>query len=119
MGTPHVHRRNGSSRQHILRLRHNGHLRPNRHQDLQLVGDVVGRQDSLHRADDVRRAVAAHALVRGDVSDEQWQRWAPLVGMETIFELTTLVGYYSTLALQLRAFRVDEQDQDEQDETDR
>jgi 4-carboxymuconolactone decarboxylase len=46
------------------------------------------------------------ALLRGDVADEEWARWAPVLGERTVFELTTLVGYYATLALQLRVFRV-------------
>jgi hypothetical protein len=29
-----------------------------------------------------------------------------VLGADGLFELTTLVGYYSTLALQLRVFRV-------------
>ncbi len=44
------------------------------------------------------------ALANGDLDDEQW---AVDLERSTIFELTTLVGYYSTLALQLRVFRVD------------
>ena len=47
------------------------------------------------------------ALLRGDLSDDEWARWADRVGAPAIFELSTLVGYYSTLALQLRIFRVD------------
>ena len=46
-------------------------------------------------------------LVEGDVDDEAWATWAPVVGDGTIFELTTLVGYYATVALQMRVFRVD------------
>jgi len=48
----------------------------------------------------------ARALAAGDVSDDEWAAWGPLVGERTVFELTTLVGYYATLALQLRVFRV-------------
>ncbi len=61
-------------------------------------------------ADEHERA-AAHlvfAMARGDVSDEEWQRWGSVVGDSTAVELSTLVGYYATLALQLRVFRVDE-----------
>jgi 4-carboxymuconolactone decarboxylase len=46
-------------------------------------------------------------MTQGDVDDTQWQEWAPLAGHVTVFELTTLVGYYTTLALQMRVFRVD------------
>jgi len=47
------------------------------------------------------------ALLRGDVSDAEWERSATRIGEAAVFELTTLVGYYATLALQLRVFRVD------------
>jgi 4-carboxymuconolactone decarboxylase len=59
---------------------------------------------------DAHEAAAAHlvfAMARGDVTDEEWERWATVVGDSTAFELSTLVGYYATLALQLRVFRVD------------
>lgn len=46
-------------------------------------------------------------MTQGDVTDDQWREDAELVGASTVFELTTIVGYYSTLALQLRVFRVD------------
>jgi 4-carboxymuconolactone decarboxylase len=45
-------------------------------------------------------------LLAGDIEDHAWRRWAPVVGERALFELTTLVGYYATLALQLRVFRV-------------
>jgi 4-carboxymuconolactone decarboxylase len=45
-------------------------------------------------------------MVDGDVDDDSWATWADTVGAATVFELTTLVGYYATLALQLRVFRV-------------
>jgi 4-carboxymuconolactone decarboxylase len=59
---------------------------------------------------DAHEAAAAHlvfAMARGDVTDEEWSRWGAVVGDSTAFELSTLVGYYATLALQLRVFRVD------------
>jgi 4-carboxymuconolactone decarboxylase len=46
------------------------------------------------------------ALITGDVDDAHWVDARDRLGEETIFELTTLVGYYATLALQLRVFRV-------------
>lgn len=47
------------------------------------------------------------ALLAGDIDDETWAAAASVVSAETVFELATLVGYYSTIALQLRIFRVD------------
>lgn len=46
------------------------------------------------------------ALLDGDLDDGQWDAAASAVGEAVVFELTTLVGYYATLALQLRVFRV-------------
>jgi 4-carboxymuconolactone decarboxylase len=48
-------------------------------------------------------------MAHGDVSDDEWNRWSSVVGYSTAVELSTLVGYYATLALQLRVFRVDAQ----------
>jgi 4-carboxymuconolactone decarboxylase len=42
----------------------------------------------------------------GDLSDEQYAAAEAALGRSLLFELTTLVGYYATLALQLRVFRV-------------
>ncbi len=55
-----------------------------------------------------RAAVAAaQALVRaGDLDDGQYAGAVAQLGEAGVFELTTLVGYYATLALQLRVFRV-------------
>lgn len=51
--------------------------------------------------------VAVIALLDGDLSDEGWDAASTALGVDGLFELTALVGYYSTLALQLRVFRVD------------
>lgn len=47
------------------------------------------------------------ALLDGDLGDCAWYEAEDVLGQRTVFELVTLVGYYSTLALQLRVFRVD------------
>ncbi|MHC5794789.1 carboxymuconolactone decarboxylase family protein [Lacisediminihabitans sp. FW035] len=52
-----------------------------------------------------------HAMTRGDVDDTAWTQAAAVLSRTTLVELSTLVGYYSTLALQLRVFRVDERKQ--------
>jgi 4-carboxymuconolactone decarboxylase len=51
------------------------------------------------------RLVAA-LLADQDVDDEIYAAVVPNIGERAAFELTTLVGYYATLALQLRVFRV-------------
>lgn len=67
----------------------------------------AGQQPDL--ADPAERAAvrAAWALARaGDLDDEQYAEAVTQLGEDGLFELSTLVGYYATLALQLRVFRV-------------
>jgi 4-carboxymuconolactone decarboxylase len=47
-------------------------------------------------------------MLEGDVDDPAWSEFAHTAGLRAVFELATLVGYYATLALQLRVFRADE-----------
>ncbi|MEO7131819.1 MAG: carboxymuconolactone decarboxylase family protein [Dermatophilaceae bacterium] len=47
----------------------------------------------------------ALAMTNGDVDDDLWEAGSRIIDAPLVFELTTLVGYYSTLALQLRVFR--------------
>jgi 4-carboxymuconolactone decarboxylase len=83
------------------------------------VGRHVGLTDAELKAvrdgdvelftDDLERAVAltTHRLLAGgDLDDEAYAAAVAVLGLPTVFELTTLVGYYATLALQLRVFRV-------------
>jgi 4-carboxymuconolactone decarboxylase len=63
----------------------------------------------LELTDAAERAAvrACRALVRdGDLDDDEYQAAVGVLGAAGLFELTTLVGYYITLAIQLRAFRV-------------
>jgi 4-carboxymuconolactone decarboxylase len=53
----------------------------------------------------IARTVAALAA-RGDLDDAEYREAVSQVGTAGVFELLTLVGYYATLALQLRVFRV-------------
>jgi 4-carboxymuconolactone decarboxylase len=47
------------------------------------------------------------AMTRGDVDDDLWAQTSELLSPAIAVELSTLVGYYALLALQLRVFRVD------------
>lgn len=66
------------------------------------------------RAEDVsafadREALVARtvlALLDGDLPDAAWHEAEAALGVDGVFELSALVGYYATLALQLRVFRV-------------
>jgi 4-carboxymuconolactone decarboxylase len=68
-----------------------------------LAGADVPFEDPAERA--VVRVVRAllHAC---DLTDEEYGAGRAAIGEQGLVELTTLVGYYATLALQLRVFRV-------------
>jgi 4-carboxymuconolactone decarboxylase len=53
----------------------------------------------------IARTTAALAA-RGDLDDAGYDEAVAELGPDGLFELLTLVGYYATLALQLRVFRV-------------
>jgi 4-carboxymuconolactone decarboxylase len=62
------------------------------------------------RAGDQERV--AYQVVRSltgpaDLDDQQYDQAVATLGEQSLVELSTLVGYYATLALQLRIFRVD------------
>ncbi|WP_314213242.1 carboxymuconolactone decarboxylase family protein [Pseudarthrobacter equi] len=69
--------------------------------------DAIQRED-MTPFDGVESLVGRTAalLLDGDLDDSAWFEAEQLLGQRTLFELVTLVGYYSTLALQLRVFRV-------------
>jgi 4-carboxymuconolactone decarboxylase len=50
--------------------------------------------------------VARALLSRGDLDDEEFDEARAALGLPGLVELSTLVGYYGTLALQMRIFRV-------------
>jgi 4-carboxymuconolactone decarboxylase len=51
-------------------------------------------------------SIATALAARSDLADHEYAEAVGLLGLPAVFELTTLVGYYATLALQLRVFRV-------------
>lgn len=61
---------------------------------------------SVLEGDELEVGRAVVALLDGDLDDAQYAAAVDALGTEAVFELTSLVGYYSTLALQLRVFRV-------------
>jgi 4-carboxymuconolactone decarboxylase len=72
--------------------------------------DLAAIRDGDHRTLTGREAVvartAAALAARGDLDDAEYAEAAAELGPDGLFELLTLVGYYATLALQLRVFRV-------------
>ena len=72
------------------------------------VAAVRERRYSSLPADESLIATVADALVvDGDLDDDGYRSAAATLGPAAIFELSTLVGYYMALALQLRVFRVE------------
>jgi 4-carboxymuconolactone decarboxylase len=75
--------------------------------DEELAAIRAGRFDEL--TGEVERLVAGttQKLVQtGDLDDVSYARAVSALGLPGVFELLTLVGYYATLALQLRVFRI-------------
>jgi 4-carboxymuconolactone decarboxylase len=72
--------------------------------------ELAAVRDGRHGALAGREAVVARTVralvVRDDLDDAEYREAVGQVGPAGLFELLTLVGYYSTLALQLRVFRV-------------
>jgi len=70
---------------------------------------ALARADVIEFADPIEDAVAraARALVTtGDLNDEHYRSAENALGAALLFELSTLVGLYRALALQMRLFRV-------------
>jgi 4-carboxymuconolactone decarboxylase len=57
----------------------------------------------------VAYSVARSLTGPADLDDQQYDTAVRILGEQALVELSTLVGYYATLALQLRIFRVDPQ----------
>lgn len=68
------------------------------------AGGVPDLEDPQERA----AVRLTYALLDGDVDDPTWRSCVPPLSAALVFELITLVGYYSTLALQMRVLRVDD-----------
>jgi 4-carboxymuconolactone decarboxylase len=79
------------------------------------VGVTCDEIDAIRRGhipmldDEAESAVVlvAESLVTvSDLDDTTFTQCTKVLGVSGIFEMTTLVGYYQTLALQMRVFRV-------------
>ena len=67
------------------------------------TGGVVEPEDPGER---VVAVAVTQLLTTGDVDDETWATAVSALGEAGAVELTTVVGYYSLLALQMRVLRV-------------
>ena len=74
--------------------------------DAELAALREDRHAELAGRDSVVARTAAALVTRGDLDDAEYGEAVGHIGPAGLFELLTLVGYYATLALQLRVFRV-------------
>ena len=74
--------------------------------DAELAALREGRHAELASRESVVARTAAALVTRGDLDDAEYGEAVGHLGPAGLFELLTLVGYYATLALQLRVFRV-------------
>ena len=74
--------------------------------DAELAALREGRHAELAGRESVVARTAAALVARGDLDDAEYREAVDCIGPAGLFELLTLVGYYATLALQLRVFRV-------------
>src|SRR5206468_2268852 len=85
--------------------------------DAELAALREGRHAELAGSDSVVARTAAALVARGDLDDAEYAEAVGHLGPSGLFELLTLVGYYATLALQLRVFRVPAPDSPAPDST--
>lgn len=74
--------------------------------DADLSGLREGRFDTLSSAEQLAARTTAALVAKRDLDDAGYAEFVAGFGRPALFELLTLVGYYGTLALQLRVFRV-------------
>ena len=74
--------------------------------DAELAAVREGRHAELGGPESMVARTAAALVARGDLDDAEYAEAVGHLGPSGLFELLTLVGYYATLALQLRVFRV-------------
>jgi 4-carboxymuconolactone decarboxylase len=75
--------------------------------DSQLLSVRTGaRVDDLSAEESAAIDVTYRLLDQRDLNDDEFESAVQEMGEQALVEITTLVGYYSLLALQLRLFRV-------------
>lgn len=75
--------------------------------DAEIAAVREGDADAF-TGDDRLVVQVAGQLAAGDLDDALWSEASAVLGEAAVYDLTVLVGYYATLALQLRVFRVDD-----------
>lgn len=73
--------------------------------DTELDAVLTGHYDDLPPAEQLVASTARALAAAGDLDDAAYRAAVTAFGEPGLFELTTLVGYYALLAMQLRVFR--------------
>jgi 4-carboxymuconolactone decarboxylase len=75
--------------------------------EVEIDGLLAGAEVSFEDPAELAVLQVVRALLRAsDLTEEQYAAGRDAIGEQGLVELTTLVGYYAALALQLRVFRV-------------
>jgi 4-carboxymuconolactone decarboxylase len=74
--------------------------------EAELQAIKTGEYDVLPPAEKLVAEITAELAATGDLTDAAYTAAVEALGVQKVFELTTLTGYYATLALQLKVFRV-------------
>ncbi|MGZ4508018.1 MAG: carboxymuconolactone decarboxylase family protein [Blastococcus sp.] len=75
--------------------------------DAQLEALAAGAEVALDDpAEALGLRIVRALLGSGDLADDEYAEGCRVLGEQVLVELTALVGYYATLALQLRVFRI-------------
>jgi len=80
--------------------------------EAEVAAIACGRYDDFDPRDGTVARTVAALVERSDLTADEYRAAVAEVGEDGVFELLTLVGYYATLALQLRVFRVGAPDGD-------
>lgn len=74
--------------------------------DDELAALRAGEYEQFTEHERLVASTAAALAIRSALDDNEFDAAREALGLQLLFELTTLVGYYATLALQLRVFDV-------------
>ncbi len=76
--------------------------------DVELLGIRAGNFQAANESERVAFEMVDALLTGRSISDEDFERTVGLIGLQQIYELVVLVGYYRTLAQSMRIFGVDD-----------
>src|SRR5205823_797747 len=75
--------------------------------EVEMDAAVNGDMDPFSEPSEVAALRVTRSILAGDIDEKTWHECVPPLTPELVFELLALVGYYSTLAVQMRVLRAD------------